>query len=94
MRSFHTSGGRRVSISGSNWGDLRAAGSLLRFGSMRDPEKIDDELRRLVAIRRMFQEQTGESGSTDRIDVLLDERYRATRETATGLPPGWLLDDL
>src|SRR6516225_9120115 len=44
-----------------------------------------------VSIRRMFQEQTGESGSTDRIDLLLDERYRATRETATGLRPRWPL---
>ena len=73
---------------------MRTAASLLRFCGMRDPEKIDDELRRLVAIRRMFQEQTGESGSTDRIDVLLDERYRATRETATRQPPRWPLADL
>jgi hypothetical protein len=41
---------------------------------MRDIETIDDELRLLLAIRRMVREAEGRPPSTTRIDELLDER--------------------
>jgi hypothetical protein len=52
---------------------LLASTRQLRFGTMRDREVIDSELRLLVAVRRSIREHGGAPSSL-LIDELLDER--------------------
>ena len=53
--------------------DLCAANGPLRFGSMRDLEVIDSELRLLAAVCRVCREQDGVLPSIGPVDELLDE---------------------
>ena len=52
---------------------LRAPALALRFGTMRDREPIDSELRLLAGVRRSIREHGGEPSSRQ-VDELLDER--------------------
>jgi hypothetical protein len=54
-------------------GGLRAPALPLRFGTMRDLDTIDSELRLLVAVRWSIREHGGEPSSRQ-VDKLLDER--------------------
>ena len=54
-------------------GGLRAPALPLRFGTMRDLDTIDSELRLLVAVRWSIREHGGEPSSRQ-VDELLDER--------------------
>jgi hypothetical protein len=59
---------------------LRAPALPLRFGTMRDRETIDSELRLLAAVRRSIREHGGEPSSRQ-VDELLDEWIIACRPT-------------
>ena len=50
----------------------------LRFGTMRDRETIDSELRLIAAVRRTIREQGGEP-SSHQVDELPDERLALNR---------------
>ena len=55
-------------------GGLRAAARPLRFGTIRDREIIDSELRLLAAVRRTIRDEGGPMTTTAPMDELLDER--------------------
>lgn len=64
--------------------DFRTATRRLRFGTMRDRETIDAELRLLAAIRRVCREHSGKVASMTLVDALLDERSSGRHQPRQG----------
>jgi hypothetical protein len=60
--------------------DFCAADGPLGFGTIRDIEVIDSELRLLAAVRRVCREQDGVLPSIGPVDELLDERRELDRK--------------